>query len=69
MREITLRIPDTQINFFLELFEKLNIEPLEKEIYIPEKHKEIVRNRLINTSPKDYIPWKEARKKIKFKTK
>jgi len=39
------------------------------DVVVPEKHKAIVRERIKNTTPKDFIPWDEARAQLKFKTK
>jgi|APHot6391423177_1040244.scaffolds.fasta_scaffold00228_12 ABC-type Fe3+-citrate transport system substrate-binding protein len=65
MKEITLKIPDNQLSFFMELFAQLGIEVAE-EVDIPEKHKEIVRERLRTTNPEEMIPWSEARKQLNF---
>jgi hypothetical protein len=67
MREVTLKIPEEKLEFYLELFEQLGLET-EFEFEIPEEHKEIVRERIRNSKPEDLIPWEEARKTLKFKT-
>ena len=48
MTKITLNIPDTKLNFFLELVEQLGIEVSKNETDIPDWQKEIVRERLKN---------------------
>lgn len=68
MKEITLKIPNNQYSFFIELIKKLGFE-IREEIEIPEEHKNIVRERIKNTKPEDMIPWSEARKQFKFKSK
>lgn len=66
MKEVTLKIPDKKIGFFMELMEELGFEVYE-EPKIPEEHKAIVRDRLESARPEDMIPWKEARKQFTFK--
>lgn len=68
MKEITLKVPDHKIDFVLELFEQLGIE-ISDDIEIPEEHKEIVRERIRTSDPEKLIPWDEARKQFKFKTR
>lgn len=69
MAEITLKIPDAKLNFFLELVKQLGFEASVKDFNIPEEHKELVRNRIQTAKKEDYIPWEEARKQLNFKTK
>ena len=45
MREITLKIPEDKVDFFLELIKQLDLEVAEFDV-IPEAHKEIVRERI-----------------------
>lgn len=66
MKEVTLKIPDKKIGFFMELMEELGFEVYE-EPNIPEEHKAIVRDRLESSRPEGMIPWKEARKQFTFK--
>lgn len=69
MKEITLKIPDKKLGFFMELVKQLGFEVTKDELVIPEEHKKIVRDRIKNTKPEDYIPWEEARKQLKVKSK
>jgi len=69
MAEITLKIPDTKLNFFMELIQQLGFEASVNDLQIPEDHKEFVRNRIKTAKKEDYIPWEEARKQLKFKKK
>ena len=68
MKEVTLKIPDKQLQFFMKLFKQLGLEVKDEEIIIPEEHKEIVRERLKNAKDENFTPWEDARKKLKFKT-
>jgi hypothetical protein len=69
MKEITLKIPDKKLGFFMELVKQLGFEVTKDDFVIPEEHKAIVRERIKNAKPEDYIPWDEARKQLKFKSK
>ena len=53
----------------MELVKQLGFEVTKDEVVIPEEHKAIVRERIKNAKPEDYIPWEEARTQLKFKTK
>lgn len=68
MKEITLRIPDKKLSFFLELIKQLGFEVAE-DVDIPEDHKTLVRERMRNADEKEMISWKEARKQFNFKDK
>jgi hypothetical protein len=67
MAEITLKIPDSKLNFFLELIQQLGFEANINDVHIPEEHKELVRNRIKTAKIEDYISWEDARKQLKFK--
>ncbi len=71
MKEITLKIPDTKFSFFMELVKQLGIEVDNKNIEIPEEHKNLVRERIKTAKQEDYVSWEDAREqlKLKFKTK
>jgi hypothetical protein len=45
MKEITLKIPDNQYVFFMELVKQLGLE-VSENLTISEKHKNIVRERI-----------------------
>ncbi|VAX34919.1 hypothetical protein MNBD_UNCLBAC01-295 [hydrothermal vent metagenome] len=66
--KITLDIPDNKYQFFIELINNLGFDKSE-DIHIPEEHKAIVRERILNSNPEELIPWKEARKQLRFKSK
>jgi hypothetical protein len=61
MKEVTLKIPDKKLNFFLELVQQLGIEVATSTSDIPEVHKNIVRERIKNAKSKDYTSWEEVR--------
>ena len=66
MKEVTLKIPEKKLGFFMELVRQLGFEVTE-EIEIPEEHKKIVRERIKKSKPEDLVPWEEARKQFNFK--
>jgi hypothetical protein len=68
MKEVTLKIPDKKLNFFMELIKQLGFEVAD-EVEIPEEHKIAVRERIKTAKPEDMIVWKEARKQLRFKDK
>lgn len=68
MKEVTLRIPDKKLGFFMELIQQLGFE-VSEEVEIPEEHKAIVRERIKTGKPEDMVSWKEARKQLTFKGK
>jgi hypothetical protein len=68
MKEITLKIPESKFGFFMELIKNLGFDTAD-DIEIPEEHKAIVRERIKNSKPEDMMPWKEARKQLKVKSK
>lgn len=68
MKEVTLKIPDNKLSFFMELIKQLGFE-VTQEVEIPEEQKKIVRERISSAKPEDMIPWKDARKQLTFKRK
>ena len=68
MTEITLKIPETKLDFFMELIQQLGYEVNIKDVHIPEEHKKLVRNRIKTAKKEDYVSWEEARKQFKKKT-
>jgi hypothetical protein len=68
MKEVTLKIPDKQFGFFMELIRQLGFEVAE-EVDIPEDHKNAVRERVRSAKDEELVTWKEARKQFRFKRK
>ena len=67
MTEITLKIPDSKVLFFMELVQNLGFDFTIRVDAIPEEHKTIVRDRIKTAKKEDYISWEEARKQLKVK--
>ena len=68
MREVTLKIPEKKMWFFMELIKQLGFEVTE-EVEIPEEHKAIVRERIKTAKDEDMVCWKDTRKQFTFKGK
>lgn len=66
MKEITLNIPDSKLEFFLALVKEHGFE-VQNEIPIPEEHKSIVLNRIKNSTPAKTLNWQDARESLTFK--
>lgn len=60
MRQVTLSVPEDKYEFFMELMKSIDFVSVEN-IPIPESHKEIVRERIKNSSRGDFKSWKEVR--------
>jgi hypothetical protein len=47
MKEVTLKIPDDRLSFFMELFEQLGLEVADS-VSVPDEQKEVVRERILS---------------------
>lgn len=56
MKEITLKVPDTKLRFFMELFKQLGLEDV-----ISKRHQEIVLDRIQNTKEEDLLNWDDIK--------
>ncbi|HSV77001.1 MAG TPA: addiction module protein [Bacteroidales bacterium] len=65
MKEITIKIPEKKVSFFMELIRQLGLEVTE-EVEIPEEHKQIVRERVkkYENSPGSYLSWNDIDRKM-----
>jgi len=65
MKELTVKIPEKKVNFFMELVSQLGIE-VSHQIDIPEEHKEIVRDRIkkSNKNPEHLLDWNKVQNKF-----
>ena len=68
MKEITLKVPDKKVKFFIKLISELGFELSEKSV-ISNEHKSIVRERIKSSSDNQLITWEEARKQLTYKSK
>lgn len=83
MQEIIVRVPDTRVNFFLELLDQLGVQASkasenditqsmqdqEDDLFIPEWHKEIVRERMRKNQndPVRMLKWEAVRNSFELK--
>lgn len=61
MKEITIKVPDTKLRFFLELFKQLGLEVKSEEIVISKEHQQIVLDRIKNTKEEDLLNWDDIK--------
>lgn len=67
MKEVTLRIPDTKLSFFMDLMQQLGFEVLE-DINIPKGQQAIVKKRMATSAqnPKRLVDWEKAKETFNF---
>lgn len=61
MKEITLKVPDTKLRFFMELFKQLGLEIKDEELVISKEHQDIVMDRIQNTKEEDLLNWDDIK--------
>jgi hypothetical protein len=69
MTQITLNIPDNELDFFLKLIEKFNYEPLINDFSMNQEMKDLLDERRATSKNEDYISWEVVKKQIRFKSK
>lgn len=67
MKEITIKIPEKKLSFFMELVRNLGFE-VKKEVDIPDKHKELVKERIKKSDddPTRILDWENVKDKFKL---
>jgi hypothetical protein len=67
MKEITIKIPEKKLSFFMELVRNLGFE-VKKEVEIPEEHKDIVKKRIkkSNDDPSQILNWEDVKDNFKL---
>ena len=68
MTQITLNIPDNELDFFLKLIEKFNYEPLINDFSMNQEMKDLVDERRQSLKLEDFISWEDSRKTITYIT-
>jgi hypothetical protein len=68
MKEVTLKIPEGKLQFFLELVQYLGFEVAQNQD-IPEAHQHLVHERLATVQEENLIPWEKAKKSLRKKGK
>lgn len=67
MQQLTLKIPDNKLSFFLELVQSLGYVQVDKNTVLSEQQIELViieRSKMKN-DPNYMLDWEEARKTLK----
>ena len=66
MKEITLRVSDKKLSFFMELVEQLGIEVIKEDIPVPQWQKEQVRQSIqeIKEGTAELTEWKSLKKDL-----
>ncbi|WP_041628117.1 hypothetical protein [Owenweeksia hongkongensis] len=67
MKEVTLKIPDKKLGFFMELVKQLGFE-VSHEVEIPEEYKAIVRERIQKSvnEPDRLVDWDKVQDDFKL---
>jgi len=67
---LTINVSDSKVNQLIELLSKnfgtVKVTEVQEDIVVPEWHKKIVRDRIKNTKPEDYISLEELESRLKF---
>ena len=70
MKFMTLQVPDSHYEFFQELMMKLNVmTATDDNMFIPEAHKALVRERIKSSKPEELLDLDTALSQIKFDEK
>lgn len=69
MTQVTLNIPDQDLNFFMQLIEKFNYDTTISEFEMTTEIKNLLDTRRKNSNKENYIPWSEVKSKIIFNKK
>jgi len=66
MKEITLKVPDTKLSFFMELVDQLGLEIKDDEINIPVEQQQETQRRLelVKEDKMKTRSWSEAKQDI-----
>ncbi|MEQ6120504.1 hypothetical protein [Reichenbachiella sp. MALMAid0571] len=68
MKQVTLNIPDSKYQFFIELVKNLGFDKAEELDIIPEEHKAIVRERSLKSkeNPDRLLDWDQVQDNFRF---
>ncbi|WP_396149879.1 hypothetical protein [Flavobacterium sp.] len=69
MTQVTLNIPDQDLNFFMQLIEKFNYDTTISDFEMTSEIKNILDTRRKNSNEVNHIPWNEVKSKIIFNKK
>ena len=66
MKELTVKVPENKVEFFMNLMKELGIEEADVN-EIPEEHKNIVRERIKTEDPEEMVTWDSARSQFEYR--
>ena len=69
MTQITLNIPDNELDFFLKLIKKFNYKPLINDFSMNQEIKDLLDERRATSKNENFVSWEEVKKQIRFKSK
>ena len=69
MTQITLNIPDNELDFFLKLIKKFNYEPLINDFSMNQEIKDLLDERRATSKNENFVSWEEVKKQIRFESK
>lgn len=61
MKEVTIKVKEEKLQFFMELLAQLDFVELEENYTIPEFHKKIVSDRLATYKTEEQFKWAEEK--------
>lgn len=66
MKELTVKVPENKVEFFMNLMKELGIEEADVN-EISEEHKNIVRERIKTEDPEEMVTWDSARSQFEYR--
>lgn len=69
MTQITLNIPDNELDFFLKLIEKFKYETIINDFSMTQEMKNLLDDRRKTAEKENFVSWEEAKKELEFKSK
>lgn len=67
MKQITVTLPDSFYNSFINFFKHIPEVSIHEEVIedeVPKWQQDLVLNRIKNSKPEDYIPWEDVQKEL-----
>jgi hypothetical protein len=66
MKEVTVKVPEDKVEFFMNLMKELGIEEADMN-NVPEEHQNIVRERIKTEDPEEMESWDSARNQFEYR--
>ena len=68
MNQVTLNIPDNEIDFFMKLIEKFNYDAVVNDFSFSQEIKDLLDERKRTSKDEDFISWEIAKKQLSFQS-